>query len=96
MQVGLEQPELSGSVTGKFVLYVHENDDLDKRLGLRVELAQVWLRLREVVRMIFVASVCSLSSCNDPALNTLLPFCTHQGMRPQTLLGPDHVHVSPT
>ncbi|PRW60995.1 phenylacetate-- ligase [Chlorella sorokiniana] len=36
---GLEQPELAGSTTGKFVLYVEESADLDSQLALRVELA---------------------------------------------------------
>lgn len=37
--VGLEQPEISGWVTGKFVLEVREDADRDRRLHVTVELA---------------------------------------------------------
>lgn len=37
---GLEQNHLSAHVTGKFVLFVHQDADLNDRLAIRVELAQ--------------------------------------------------------
>ncbi|GAB4813369.1 hypothetical protein N2152v2_000415 [Parachlorella kessleri] len=37
---GLENEEVHNLVTGKFVLYVAEDPDLDKQLGVRVELAR--------------------------------------------------------
>ncbi|MFD1932068.1 hypothetical protein ACFSKW_11345 [Nonomuraea mangrovi] len=40
ISVGLEQPEVSGMVTGKFVLEVVEDAERDRRLTVTVELAQ--------------------------------------------------------
>lgn len=37
--VGLEQPEVSGWVTGKFVVETYEDQDRDRRLRVTVELA---------------------------------------------------------
>jgi phenylacetate-CoA ligase len=37
--VGLEQPEISGWVTGKFVLEAYEDEERDRRLRITVELA---------------------------------------------------------
>ena len=37
--VGLEQPEVSGWVTGKFVLETYEDADRDRQLRITVELA---------------------------------------------------------
>jgi phenylacetate-CoA ligase len=39
VSVGLEQPEVSGAVTGKFVMEVAEDDDHDRWLDITVELA---------------------------------------------------------
>lgn len=38
IMVGLEQPEMGSITTGKFVLFVEEDMDLNPRIGLHVEL----------------------------------------------------------
>lgn len=39
IMVGLEQPEMESITTGKFVLFVEEDKDLNPRIALHVELA---------------------------------------------------------
>jgi phenylacetate-CoA ligase len=56
--VGLEQPEVSGSVTGKFVLEVKEDADQNRLLAVTVELAP-GVDEREELRQAIAASILS-------------------------------------
>ncbi|MEZ0072468.1 phenylacetate--CoA ligase family protein [Planotetraspora sp. GP83] len=90
VSVGLEQPSVSDSVTGKFVLEVTEDADRDRRLQITVELAPGTTASPELAERIGESVVTHLLRLNSEFANYVPPAKQRPVVRLKNTGDPQH------